>query len=124
MADDDDSNDDELNVPAAFIWQGDGDMPEPIKQMLARASEQQQRNEMAAADRYHNEMRFYEDAPLDFLRAHLSVLITSDSGDNSGLAFSIGYVQAVIKLRFNVCPVHGVDHDQEMLESLAPDAEE
>lgn len=104
-------------------WEGEPgeEPPEWVQNMLAQAAAQQERVKMGSVDRVHNEHRFYKEAPLDHLRAHLTILMSCMSpgaGSNPGVTFHIGFVQAYIATRFNICPYCGVDHDEELHKAM------
>lgn len=113
--------------PFNLNWQGEpGEEPPPwVQSLLSQAAHQQDRMQMGAVDRVHNEHRFYREAPLDFLRAHLTILMSCMAGPGQsapGITFHVGFVQAYIAQRFNICPYCGVDHDEELHKALGDES--
>lgn len=77
-----------------------------------------ERREMEQQDRSHAVESFLYGLDQEGLRA-LSILLQLSSQSKRTAVYFMGQADALLKDRFNVCAVHGVDHDAEAMDALS-----
>lgn len=88
-------------------------MPPEIAAAVRRQHEQHQRFQMEQDEAAHRLSRWVHGLDAEALST-LGMLLTSVSGNKRQAVYWSGQVAALQQSRFNVCYLHGIDHDEEL----------
>lgn len=93
------------------------DMPEPIKQFFDHVQNAHTQQEMRQDMAEHDLLAFVGSLDQDQLRA-LSLLLFTVCANEVATGYYLGIVKAEAKQRFNICPHHNVNHDEQLSEVM------
>lgn len=98
------------------------DLPEPLRQFLRAVDEQNDRQEMAVASDEHATNNFLLSLSLDDLGVLRRMFRAVAHGNEPNAVYFCGMIDTLLLVKHNVCPLHLVNHDEELADNLAAHA--
>ena len=99
-----------------------GPFHQPTEEEIEQHKRQQERYEMQMDEFRHGHQRLFEELneeQLTHLKTMMQIIAGGDMETGRALAASWeGQASMALKMRFNICVAHGVDHEKELQEEI------
>lgn len=117
MADDDDNNEE----PKFEFIGNPEDLPPPLRALISHVAARQDQDEMAVDANVHSIYRLFDELDQEQLKT-LYGLINICGGEAERATYYLGYINAKMETKFNLCPGCHKNHDEDLKDIVSPDS--
>lgn len=100
------------------------DMPEGLRDMIEAWQSQNDRQEMAASSNEHTTNQFLLELDVEQLGILGRMFRSIARSNDPNAVYYCAQIDTILQVKHNICPLHMVNHDQELADNLAAETSE